>query len=79
MRNLLYYLIDNFFGAWTDSEYFGRVVGFFLIFFTILVLGFIGLSNFAGVSPMMVAPMWRLFWASLVVTIAFLYLVKPPV
>lgn len=79
MRNLLYYLIDNFFGAWSDSEYFARVVGYFLIFFTIIVFGFNLLSMWAGVSPIMVAPMLRLFWASLVVTVAFLYLVKPPI
>ncbi len=79
MINLFRYLIDNFFGAWTDSEYFGRVVGYFLIFFTLLVFGFNLLSKWAGVSPVMVNPMWRLFFASLVVTVAFLYLVKPPI
>jgi hypothetical protein len=79
MLNLLRYLIDNFFGAWTDSEYFARVVGYFLIFFTIIVFGFNLLSMWAGVSPMMVAPMWRVFWASFVVTVAFLYLVEPRV
>jgi len=79
MLNLLRCLIDNYCGAWSNSEYFARVVGYFLIFFTVLVFGFNLLSMWAGVSPVMVAPMWRLFWASLVVTVAFLYLVKPPI
>ena len=48
MLNLLRYLIDNFFGAWTDSEYFARVVGFFLIFFSIALFGFNLLSMWAG-------------------------------
>ena len=49
MLNLLRHIINNYCGAWSNSEYFGRVVGYFLILFTLIVLGFIGLSTWAGV------------------------------
>jgi hypothetical protein len=75
MNDLLYYIIDTYFGAWSNSEWFGRVVGYFLIFFTILVFGFNLLSMCAGTS----LTLWRVFFASLFLTAAFLYFVRPPV
>jgi hypothetical protein len=75
MDNLLYFIIDTYFGAWTNSEWFGRVVGYTLIIFTILVFGLNVLSMCAGTS----LTLWRVFFASLFLTAAFLYFVKPPV
>jgi hypothetical protein len=75
MNDFLFWFIDTFFGAWSNSEWLGRVIGFSLIFFTVLVFGWNILVYLADVS----ASMWSLFFASLTLTWAFLHFVRPPV